>query len=222
MCPAMRGGIVLRCVGRPLESLGAASSNLMARRRGLPRPGARAYSVRRATARAPFHFRGEGEPFSDDGVRGPQQAHRMGAADRRLNVSNHNEQENSVMGEVKKLRPLVLGYARLAPFAGQAKLTAVQAELSAFAHSAGLQLGTVYFERTGTPPHFDHDDPAPAFGDLLNAIERNQARGVLVPSLSDFGDLQDERITHLEDELGVVVRAADVEDADDASTDLRP
>jgi hypothetical protein len=67
-CLSARGGVALRRVGCPLESLGAASSNLMARQRGLLLI-RRAGAQREATARKPFHLRGEGENSPDDGAR---------------------------------------------------------------------------------------------------------------------------------------------------------
>jgi hypothetical protein len=108
-----------------------------------------------------------------------------------------------------------LGYARLAPFAGQGQHTAVQAQLSAYAQNAGLQLGTVYFERTGSLPLFDHADAAPAYTSLLAGLRHSQASGVLVPSLDAFGDEKDKRITELEDDIGVVVHAVDANDVHD-------
>ena len=106
------------------------------------------------------------------------------------------------MDEVTKPQPLVLGYAQLGPFADQAKFTAVQGRLATYAQQAGLMLGTVYFERTDTAPA--------AFIDLLAAVVRNRVTGVVVPSLSDFGDLENERVAVLEDSLSVVVHEATV------------
>ncbi|MEV8373637.1 hypothetical protein AB0P21_12910 [Kribbella sp. NPDC056861] len=105
------------------------------------------------------------------------------------------------MAEVTNLRPLVLGYAQLGPFADQTQFTAVQGKLAAYAQRAGLMLGTVYFERAGAAPE--------AFTDLLAAVVRNRVTGVVVPSLTDFGDLEDERVAELEDGLSVVVHEAD-------------
>jgi len=65
------------------------------------------------------------------------------------------------MAEVVQLRPLVLGYARLAPYAGHRQHTIMQALLSSYANRKGLQLGAVYFDRTGSPPLFVHDDRLP-------------------------------------------------------------
>ena len=115
------------------------------------------------------------------------------------------------MGEVVQLQPLVLGYARLAPFAGHRQHTVVQAQLSSYAQSAGLQLGTIYFERTGSLPLFDHADAASAYTSLIAGLKHSQASGVLVPSLTAFGDERDKRIAELEDDLGVVVRAVDAD-----------
>jgi hypothetical protein len=201
MCLAPRGGVVLCRVGCPLESLGAVSSNLMARRRGLLLIRC-AGSSSEACVRAPFHLRGEGENSSGDGSHCPRPPHRMGAAGRRLNTHHNHQEESLVMGEVTELRPLVLGYAQLGPFAGQARLTAVQARLATYAQQAGLMLGTVYFERTDTAPA--------AFTDLLAAVVRNRVTGVVMPSLRDFGDLEDERVTALEDDLSIVVHEADL------------
>jgi hypothetical protein len=39
---------------------------------------------------------------------------------------------------------------------------------------------------------------------------RNRVTGVVVPSLRDFGDLADERVTELEDGLSIVVHEADL------------
>lgn len=119
------------------------------------------------------------------------------------------------MGEVVQLRPLVLGYARLAPFAGHGQHTIVQAQLSAYAQRVGLQLGTIYFERTGSLPLFDHIDPAPAYTSLLAGLRHPQVTGVVVPALDAFGDEKDKRITELEDDLGVVVHAVDANDVHD-------
>jgi len=77
--------------------------------------------------------------------------------------------------------------------------------------SAGLQLGTIYFERTGSLPLFDHADAASAYTSLIAGLKHSQASGVLVPSLTAFGDKRDKRIAELEDELGVVVRAVDAD-----------
>ncbi|WP_432874786.1 hypothetical protein ACQPYH_22825 [Kribbella sp. CA-245084] len=120
-----------------------------------------------------------------------------------------------VMGEVVQLRPLVLGYARLAPFAGHGHHTIVQAQLSSYALRAGLQLGTVYFERAGSLPLFDHADAAPAYLSLVAGLRHSQATGVVVPSLDAFGDEKDKRIAELEDDLGVVVHAVDADDVHD-------
>ncbi len=119
------------------------------------------------------------------------------------------------MGEVVPLRPLVLGYARLAPFAGHGQHTIVQAQLSSYAQSVGLQLGTVYFERTGSLPLFDHADAAPAYTGLVAGLKHSQASGVLVPSLDAFGDEKDRRLAELEGDLGVVVHAVDANDVHD-------
>jgi hypothetical protein len=200
MCLSARGDIALRRVACPLESLGAASSNLMARHRGLLLT-RRAGAQREATARTPFHLRGEGENSPDDGFRCLQQTHRMEAAGRRLSARYNYQEESLVMGDVTEIRPLVLGYAQLGPFADEAQLTAVQARLNTYAQQAGLKLGTVYFERTDTAPAI--------FTDLLAAVVRNRVTGVVVPSLRDFGDLADERVTELEDGLSIVVHEAD-------------
>ena len=213
-CLAARGGVALRCVGSPLESLGAVSSNLMARRRGLLLI-RRAGALREATTRAPFHLRGKGENSSDDGACHLQQPHRVGVAGGRLNVDYRNQEESFAMGEVIELRPLVLGYARLAPFAGHGQHTMMQGQFASYAHGEGLQLGTIYFERTGSAPHFEHSDEAPAFADLVAAIQRSRARGVVVPSLSAFGEQKDKRVAELEDVLGVVVYTVDVHDPRD-------
>ncbi|GAB3922721.1 hypothetical protein GCM10029976_011870 [Kribbella albertanoniae] len=119
------------------------------------------------------------------------------------------------MGEVVQLRPLVLGYATLAPFAGHGKYTAVQALLSSYAQRAGLQLGTVYFESTGSLPLFEHDNQAPAFDSLVAGLKHSSVTGVLVPSLDAFGEEKDKRIAQLEDDLCVVVHAVDAEDVHD-------
>jgi PII-like signaling protein len=78
-----------------------------------------------------------------------------------------------------------------------------------------LQLGTVYFERTGSPPLFDHTDPAPAYTSLLAGLRRPQVAGVVVLSLDAFGDEKDKRLAELEDDLGVVVHVVDAEDVHD-------
>jgi len=119
------------------------------------------------------------------------------------------------MGDVTELRPLVLGYARLAPFAGPGRLAQVQAKLAKYAQQQGLKLGTVYFERAGTAPHFEYViEPPSAFADLLAGAARTaRVTGVVVPSLDDFGDQKDERIAELEDRLGLVVRASDMPDS---------
>jgi hypothetical protein len=116
------------------------------------------------------------------------------------------------MGEVIELRPWVLGYARLAPFASHSQHTILQAQLSSYAQKAGLRLGTIYFERTGSLPYFDHADPAPAYGSLVASLKDSSASGVVVPSLDAFGDQKDKRIAELEDDVGVVVHAVDAED----------
>ncbi|MFC0623786.1 recombinase family protein [Kribbella deserti] len=139
----------------------------------------------------------------------------MGAAGSRLNVDHKNQEESLVMGEVIELRPLVLGYARLAPFASHSQHTTVQKRLSSYAHRQGLQLGTIYFERTGSAPHFEHSDEAPAFNDLVAAINRTRATGVVVPSLDHFGEHKDKRVAELEDAVGVVVYTVDVYDLRD-------
>lgn len=131
------------------------------------------------------------------------------------------QEASVVMGEVVQLRPLVLGYARLAPFAGHGQHTVVQAQLSSHAQSAGLQLGTVYFGRTGSLPLFDHADAASAYTSLIASLKHSQASGVLVPSLTAFGDERDKRIAELEDDLGVVVRAVDA-DVHDPAISSRP
>jgi len=213
-CLATRGGDVLRRVGCSLESLGAASSNLMARYRGLPTI-RRVGVLREASARAPFHLRGAGECSSGGGVRHPRPHGGVGC---RLHAQNHQE-ESLVMGDVTELRPLVLGYARLAPFAGPGRLAQVQARLAGYAQQQGLRLGTVYFERAGTAPHFEYvNAPPSAFADLLAGAAPRTARvtGVVVPSLDDFGEQKDERIAELEDRLGLVVRAADTADGHDS------
>lgn len=128
MCLAARGGVALRRVSSPLESLGAGSSNLMARRR-VPLLIRRAGALRQAYVRTPFHLREEGEYFSDDGARHLQQLHRLGAAGGRSNVDHRNQEESLVMGEVIELRSFVLGYARLAPFAGHSQHTMMQGQL---------------------------------------------------------------------------------------------
>ncbi|GAA0612504.1 hypothetical protein GCM10009534_54050 [Kribbella sandramycini] len=119
------------------------------------------------------------------------------------------------MGEVVQLRPLVLGYARLAPFAGHGQHTAVQAQLTTYAQEAGLQLGTVYFERTGSLPLFDHADPAPAYTSLLAGLRHPGVTGVVVPSLDAFGDEKDKRLAELEDDLATVVHVVNAEDVHD-------
>jgi hypothetical protein len=119
------------------------------------------------------------------------------------------------MGEVIELRPWVLGYARLAPFASHSQHTIVQAQLSSYAQRAGLRLGTIYFERSGSLPLFDHADPAPAYASLVASLKESKASGVVVPSLDDFGDQKDKRIAELEDDLGVVVHAVDNNDLHD-------
>ena len=119
------------------------------------------------------------------------------------------------MGEVLQLRPLVLGYARLAPFAGHGQHTTVQAQLSTYARKAGLELGTIYFERTGSLPLFDHTDPAPAYTSLVAGLRHPKATGVLVPSLDAFGEEKDKLIAELEDDLGVVVHAVDANEVHD-------
>lgn len=119
------------------------------------------------------------------------------------------------MGEVVQLRPLVLGYARLAPFASHGQHTTVQAQLSTYARKAGLELGTIYFERTGSLPLFDHADPAPAYSSLVVGLRNPKVTGVLVPSLEAFGDEKDKRVAELEDALGVVVHTVDAEDVHD-------
>ncbi|GAA0597437.1 hypothetical protein HPO96_35100 [Kribbella sandramycini] len=119
------------------------------------------------------------------------------------------------MSNVILLRPLVLGYARLSPFAGHSQHTMVEAQLSSWANEARMQLGTIYFERTGSPPHFEHDDDAPAFTDLTLAIERSGASGVVVPSLDAFGNHQDARIAELEEDLEVILYVVSVHDPRD-------
>lgn len=119
------------------------------------------------------------------------------------------------MGEVIKLRPLVLGYARLAPFAGSGQHTIMHALLSSYSNRAGMQLGTVYFDRSGSPPLFVHDDPTPAFDGLLAGLRESRAAGVVVPSLDTFGDEMDKRVAQLENDLCVVVHAVDTEGVHD-------
>jgi hypothetical protein len=63
--------------------------------------------------------------------------HRMGVADHRLHANQRSQKASVVMGEVIQLRPLVLGYARLAPFAGHGHHTTVQAQLSSYALGPG-------------------------------------------------------------------------------------
>ncbi len=123
------------------------------------------------------------------------------------------------MSNVVPLRPLVLGYARLSPFAGRSQHTAVQAQLSSWANKAGVQLGTIYIEHTGSPPHFAHDNDAPAFTELAAAIERSGASGVVVPSLDAFGNHPDARISELQNDLGVDLHVVSVHDP---ATDSRP
>jgi hypothetical protein len=138
----------------------------------------------------------------------------MGVAGSRLNTHHSNREKSIAMGAVTELRPLVLGYARVAPFAGPGRLAEVQERLANYAQHEGLTLGTVYFERIGTAPHFEYvNAPPSAFADLLaGAVQATQVTGIVVPSLDDFGDLKDQRIAELEDRLGLVVRAADTAD----------
>jgi len=88
----------------------------------------------------------------------------------------------------------------------------MQALLSSYAHRAGLRLGTIYFDRTGSPPLFVHDEPTTAFTSLVAGLKDSRAVGVVVPSLDAFGDEKDKRVAELEDDLGVVVHAVDAED----------
>jgi hypothetical protein len=108
------------------------------------------------------------------------------------------------------LRPLVLGYARLAPFAGHGQHTVVQALLSSYAQSAGLLLGTIYFERSGSLPCSITATQRPRTR-FVAGLKHSQVSGVLVLSLTAFGDERDKRIAELEDDLGVVVRAVDAD-----------
>jgi hypothetical protein len=139
----------------------------------------------------------------------------MGVADRRLHANQASQEASVVMGEVVQLQPLVLGYARLAPFAGHGQRATVQAQLSSYVLRAGLQLGTVYFESTGSLPLFDHADTAPAYMSLVAGLRHSHASGVVVPSLDAFGDEKDKRIAELEDDLGVVVHAVSANDVHD-------
>jgi len=91
----------------------------------------------------------------------------------------------------------------------------MQALLSSYAHRAGLQLGTIYFDRTGSPPLFVHDEPTSAFTSLVAGLRHSRAVGVVVPSLEAFGDEKDKRIAELEDDLGVVVHVVDAHDVPD-------
>ncbi|MET7279037.1 hypothetical protein ABZS29_12465 [Kribbella sp. NPDC005582] len=125
------------------------------------------------------------------------------------------QEASTVMGEVIKLRPLVLGYARLAPFAGHGQHSVVHALLSSYANRAGLQLGTVYFDRWGSPPLFVHDEPTPAFNGLLAGLRESRAAGVVVPSLDTFGHEMVRCVAELEDDLCVVVHPVDAEGVHD-------
>ncbi len=210
---AARGGVVLHAAGRPLDLLGTVPHTS---RCGAEDSKTRCTGVlREASARAPFHLRGAGECPSGDGVRHLRQPHRMGVAGRRLHVTQRNQEASTVMGEVVHLRPLVLGYARLAPYAGHGQHTIMQAVLTSYARKAGLELGTIYFDRVGSPPLFVHDEPTPAFASLVAGLRGSRAVGVVVPSLDAFGDEKDKRIAELEDDLGVVVHAVDVENVHD-------
>jgi len=91
----------------------------------------------------------------------------------------------------------------------------MQALLSSYANRKGLQLGAVYFDRTGSPPLFVHDDPTPAFTSLVTGLRESRAVGVVVPSLDAFGDEKNKRLTELEDDLGVVVHAVDATNVHD-------
>ncbi|MBB6569453.1 recombinase family protein [Kribbella sandramycini] len=119
------------------------------------------------------------------------------------------------MGEVVQPRPLVLGYARLAPYAGHGQHTITQAILSSYANREGLQLGTIYFDRVGSPPLFAHDEPTPGFHALVAGLLASRALGVVVPSVDAFGNQKDERVAELVDDLGVVVHAVDAKDIHD-------
>ncbi|MEV6287770.1 hypothetical protein [Kribbella sp. NPDC051770] len=129
---------------------------------------------------------------------------------------------STAVGQSIQLRPLVLGYACLAPFAGRGRHSIVQAKLSSYAHRAGLQLGTVYFERTGSLPLFEHIEPTPAYTSLLAGLRNSPATGVVVPSPEVFGEERDKRIADLEDDLGVVVHVVDADDLHDPTTRSRP
>ncbi|MDX3006825.1 hypothetical protein PWY87_34480 [Kribbella solani] len=91
----------------------------------------------------------------------------------------------------------------------------MQTQLAAYANRTGLQLGTVYFECTGSLPLFEHADQAPAYMSLLAGLRGSQAVGVVVPSLDAFRDEQDKCVSELEGDLGVVVHAVDAEDVND-------
>lgn len=220
VAPCSAGRPPARPPARPLDRLGTVPHTS---RCGAEDPDARCTGVlREASARAPFHLRGPGEWPSGDGVRHPQISQRVGVAGRHLYADQKDQEASAVMGEVIQLRALVLGYARLAPYAGHGQHTIMQALLSSYAHREGLALGTVYFDRVGSAPLFVHDEPTPAFTSLVAGLRGSRAVGVVVPSLDAFGDEKDKRIAELEDDLGVVVHVVDAEHVHDPATNSRP
>lgn len=71
------------------------------------------------------------------------------------------------------VRPTMLGYIAADPLSTERELATSTAALAAFADREGYALGTVYIDRTGTPPA--------AFAAMLEEAARTGARAIVMP-----------------------------------------
>ena len=98
-------------------------------------------------------------------------------------------------------RPLLLGYVRAHLLMTEAELSDTKRALAKFADVEGYTLGTVYVERIDRAPS--------AFQALMDALQREEARAVVVPGMHHLTVLEPPSLKdHLEHYIGARVLTA--------------